>query len=840
MGFFFNQKAVNKRKEDRYDQIPILREHGCTYCPNRNISSDKYLGEGSKNPRILILTPYPLLDSEIKLMESMIPERMPRAYLSIVRCRMNMSFFYKTPDPDAVECCRLSIEKEIEKLKPQVVLGMGQSVFRWFLPEGVIDVWRGRQIPQKIGDHSFWFCPTFDFPTLYGKRRKDDQGRFSNAPTEYDKTLEFDVGYAVRKVYSNDFPRVVQDGYDEGVKIVKGNTEQELDFIAEKLHQFSKFATVAIDIETTGLRPFAEDARMLSVAIGTGDDVISFLLDHPESKFIPEKLALLQNFLYKAQGTIIAHNLRFELEWFMQYYGVDLAHAIKWGDSMGQAYLLDERRGALSLDCLTHIYFGFDLKKQSKVDRENLIKAPVNELLRYNGMDTKWEHSLYLVQEGLLPDKMNWLYKHTINMVKAVTIAMFYGFPVDKDQLDFHDKDLQKQLSKIGEQIQALPAVQQLSKEQGTPFNMESSQQLVKIFRDILRIPARKETKGGGYSTDKAVLEQMADEGIELAVLMREYRTISKLHSTFIQNVKKLHVNYILYTEFNTYITSTGRLSSGSGSINMQNYPKRKHKEIRNVHNAPEGFVILAADYGQIEARILAAVSQDINFCEAIRTDFDVHKFWAERVAMAYPRAAGVQTFEEYLADKSVQKAFRGIIKNTLVFPAFYGSSVKSIARSLNIPIHIMESIFVEFWETYPTIKQWQQQINHFANRNGYVENLLGRRRRMPIGWNELINMPIQSLSSDIVMNAMYRLSRKAWELGRPQYQPRLNIHDDLTFIVPLATLERDMLFIAKEMTDVPFDFLNVPIAIEVSVGKNWGSMKDIKVFKSTDFKEAA
>jgi DNA polymerase-1 len=262
------------------------------------------------------------------------------------------------------------------------------------------------------------------------------------------------------------------------------------------------------------------------------------------------------------------------------------------------------------------------------------------------------------------------------------------------------------------------------------------------------------------------------------------------------------------------------------GNPPIQVFPSRNGKEARNIVKAPEGYWLVAIDMAQIEARIVAVAANDIEFMKMIWDDYDIHMDWAIRIS---------KTLKMNLDEKGLAK-FRKVIKNQWVFPLIYGSSQDSAEIGLEAPKGSLTKDFQLFWEMCAGVKDWQLDQLEFYKEYGYVQNLFGRRRYMPLSKNEIFNSPIQSSASDIVTDAMNRLSKLAYKLKKPQYQPIWNIHDDLGFYIPDETLEEDIRFISEQMVCIPYKFVNVPIGVEVSVGTLWGELEEIVKYNTLDF----
>jgi DNA polymerase-1 len=242
---------------------------------------------------------------------------------------------------------------------------------------------------------------------------------------------------------------------------------------------------------------------------------------------------------------------------------------------------------------------------------------------------------------------------------------------------------------------------------------------------------------------------------------------------------------------------------------------------VRRVLRANDGMTILAFDYGQIEARVIAMFTKDPIFVKALWERYDVHMEWAERIARAYPSRIGGK---KNLTDKKAMSVFRGDIKNQWTFPLFFGARLESAAGYLNIPVTVLRPLYDAFWNQFATTKDWQERILADYRKSGHVETLTGRKRRGPLSLNQVCNTPVQGTAAEIVMDAMCRLS----ETGDPELQPEINIHDDLTF-VRVDERRADVVAekVIKIMLDVPFKFINVPITVELSEGLNWMPQDD-------------
>ena len=481
-----------------------------------------------------------------------------------------------------------------------------------------------------------------------------------------------------------------------------------------------------------------------------------------------------------------------------------------------------------ALDVLCQLYFGFNLKPLTNLDRANLIKAPLSKLLPYNGMDVKWTYKLWVEQSKKLKKqrKLRIVQKNLIRSIPTLVKAQQTGIVIDYDLRDENEVELLGKIKELADQIKNLAEVRDYEHRWATRYNPDSPNQLLRLLKIIYGLDTEIQDAEGNHSTGESILSKLDSKKYPIGNLTLKLRAISKKYGTYIEPLVSHAYPYDgrLHTNFNLYDTSTGRLSSNDP--NVQNWPNRKGKEIRRLLTVPFGYWMLAADYGQIEARIIGYASQDPVFCEALWNDYDIHMEWAERIARAYPSVIGGA---DNLENKDRLKRFRKDVKNQWTFPAFYGSSPYSIARNIGVPTDIVLKLFEDFWHTFKEVKKWQRWVTNYYEKYGYVETLTGRRRHGPMSYNMAINSPIQGTASDICVNAMNHLSEAGINVI-------MNIHDDVTSYVADETLDEDAERIVDIMCTSPYELLpelNVPIAIELSYGKNWCDLEEVGTFSS-------
>lgn len=803
---------------------------------------------GSNRPSIYILGDnpgpdedddnLPLTGKSLRRLEDQFSENYWRREIrtgNIIRCLTE-------GDPMApTECCRNLVAGDIAAMAPSVVVGMGKAPLTWATGLGSIDAWRGRTIVTDIGGHDCWFYPVFH-PRYVLSRA----GKYS--PSEHEHVFENDMRWLQANIDKLPKPRVYKPPYDDGLTYITAEGGQrDFNALEDALNKLAREPNVGIDLETNGYRPYQTNPMIYLCAIGTFDNTVVFPMDYPDtwSGTLRKKVwCLLADFLLSS-GRKIAHHLGFELEWLTYFYGRKLAHLTEWEDTMGQAHTLDERQGTLNLDDLCRQHFGFFLKAQSKVDAGRLLEFSLHDGMRYNGMDTKWTQLLHTVQGQRIKAVPAYQseYERKLRLTPALVFTQQKGILVDIAYANKMQQDLATEVASLEKRIGQCAEVVKYKNAYGV-FSPTSPDHVLKLMKDICKRP-EVQKDGGGFTSDEGALSKISAKEVPSAALILEHRGITKLQSTYIDPLlpdksgnpgKNVCSDGKIHCRFGCMVADTGRLNSEEP--NMQNFPKRKHKKIRGVIVPPAGSWLVAIDYGQIEARVIAMASEDEALCRALWTSYDIHGFWADRFMSEHPRIKD-RMIEDYKIDgddiKLVRKKFRDEIKNGWVFPQFFGSAITSCAANLQVPIDVAEDLGAEFWDEFVGVKRWQERIIKFYHKHLYIETLTKRRRRGVLSKNQLINTPIQGTAADIVTESMAELSEVSVMQDIEELQPDLNVHDDLTFGISDGTLETRLAQIAPIMCRHRFDFINVPLIIEVSVGPRWNELEEIQVYRSNE-----
>ncbi len=361
---------------------------------------------------------------------------------------------------------------------------------------------------------------------------------------------------------------------------------------------------------------------------------------------------------------------------------------------------------------------------------------------------------------------------------------------------------------------------QEIYRAAGGEFNINSNPQLREVLFERLALPSGKRT-ATGLSTDASVLQELADAGHELPVLLMEYRELSKLESTYIDALPVL-VNPRtgrLHTSFNQTVAATGRLSSSDP--NLQNIPIRRElgRDIRRGFVPRTGWVLLAADYSQIELRLLAHLSGDTAFVEAFKSGGDIHR---QTAALIFDVPLGEVTSEMRSRAKTIN------------FATIYGQGAHALSRQLKIK-HAEAKEFIErYFARFQGVREYLDSMVEFARTHGYVETIFKRRRYIPemrdrnfsvraFGERTAANSPIQGSAADLIKIAMIRIRDRLVAEGRSG-RMLLQVHDELVLEVPPDEVDSVTRLVKEEMEHAAE--LSVPLVVDVGTGSNWVDTK--------------
>lgn len=508
----------------------------------------------------------------------------------------------------------------------------------------------------------------------------------------------------------------------------------------------------------------------------------------------------------------VGQNLKYDAN-VLANHGISLAGICH--DTMLQSYVLNSTASRHNMDALAEKYLGQETihyedvagkgAKQICFDQVSIeLAAP------YAAEDADITLRLH---QHIFPqlkqiDSLATVYE-TIEMPLVPVLARMEqtGVLVDEQMLS-------QQSGELTASIKALEA--QAHEAAGQPFNLGSPKQIQEILYDKLGLPVLKKTPKGQPSTAESVLQDLAVD-FPLPRLILEHRSLSKLRSTYTDKLPK-QINPVtgrVHTSYHQAVAATGRLSSSDP--NLQNIPVRSEegRRIRQAFIAEEGFTVMAADYSQIELRIMAHLSQDTGLLKAFKEGLDVHKATAAEVF-------GVPVDQVETHQRRSAKAIN--------FGLIYGMSAFGLAKQLDIDRGAAQGYINLYFERYPGVKQYMDETRELAREQGYIETLFGRRLYLPdilakngqrrqYAERTAINAPMQGTAADIIKLAM--LSVDNWlQVDKPAVRMVMQVHDELVFEVENSYLDQAASIIQQKMSGAAS--LDVPLVVDVGMGKNW------------------
>ncbi|HEX7511514.1 MAG TPA: DNA polymerase I, partial [Chitinivibrionales bacterium] len=521
-------------------------------------------------------------------------------------------------------------------------------------------------------------------------------------------------------------------------------------------------------------------------------------------------LTALKDILESEQIAKIGQNLKYDYQVFKNH-GLTL-RGISF-DTMVAAYVIDPGIRRYGLDALAQQWLGVaTIPIESLIGKgksqKSFAQTAIAEAARYSGEDAVAPLHLKSIFEPILAQRsQESLFRDVeVPLVRVLADMEWQGIRIDTDLLARLSKDLTAKLDQISKDIYGLA---------GAEFNLNSPKQIGDILFVTLGLPKSKKTKTG-LSTDVDALEKLSGLHPIIPKLL-EYREAQKLLSTYIDAFPEqiLPESRRLHTSFNQTITATGRLSSTGP--NLQNIPIRTEagRKIREAFIAPPQYLIVAADYSQIELRVLAHLSKDGFLVEAFLSDRDIHAQTASAIYGVFP---------EMVTEEMRRSA------KTINFGLMYGMGPINLSRQLNISFREAQSFIDAYFKQFPSIEAFMKGCIDKARIAGYSETILGRRRYLPELTSEnrqvreaaertALNTPIQGSAADIIKIAMVRIHRELPDRF-PGAKMLLQVHDELVFEVPQSQADEFKLW-AQAMMSGAYA-LDVPLKVDAGVGINW------------------
>jgi DNA polymerase-1 len=590
-------------------------------------------------------------------------------------------------------------------------------------------------------------------------------------------------------------------------------TMQQLDAWLARLE---KSALIAIDTETTSLDYMKAEIVGLSFAVQTGEAAYLPLTHNypnvPQQLNRTDVLEKLRPLLESPTHLKVGQNLKYDYH-VLANHGVMLRGISH--DTMLASYVLDST-GKHNLDFLAQKHLNLktirfeDVAGKKGVKQLNFSEVEIDVAARYAAEDADVCVRLHHALQAKLQAEPNLLALYNeLEMPLSSVLARIErnGVLIDDDLLVAQSFELEQQIMSLEQKAHNLA---------GHSFNLGSPKQIQTILYEQLNLPVLKRTPKGQPSTDESVLQELAED-YELPKLLIEHRSLSKLKSTYIDklpqqiNVKTGRV----HTSYNQVVTVTGRLSSSDP--NLQNIPIRsaEGRKIRQAFIAPNGYKIVAADYSQIELRIMAHLANDDGLITAFKNGEDIH------------RATAAEVFNVPL-DKVTNELRRNA--KAINFGLIYGMSAFGLAKQLDISRTDAQTYIKLYFERYPNVKKYMNETKILAKEQGFVETLFGRRLYLPeinsknailrqYAERTAINAPMQGTAADIIKHAMLKVD--AW-LATENIDAKMimQVHDELVFEIKTEQLDNAIETIKTLMSGSAE--LTVPLIVDVGVGNNW------------------
>lgn len=583
--------------------------------------------------------------------------------------------------------------------------------------------------------------------------------------------------------------------------------------IEKLLSVLAQSTEICFDTETTGIDANTAELVGLSFSVNPGEGYyVPCSADQTETH---KRLKLFESLFNDVSKTWVGQNLKYDML-ILKWYGYELKGNIF--DTMLAHYVI-EPEGKRGMDDLSIKYLGYEpvhieelIGKKGK-GQGNMRQVEFDKIKDYAAEDAditlQLKHSFVPLLKKKEVEKV--FYEVENPLVKVLTAMEFEGIRIDQDFLNEYSKELEREAKLAEESVYS---------QAGVRFNLASPKQLGEVLFDKMKIdPKAKKTKTGQYATGEDVLLKLAAQNkiVDDILSFREY---TKLKSTYVDALP-LMINKKtgrVHTSYAQAVAVTGRLSSNNP--NLQNIPVRteRGREIRKAFIARDAdHLLVSADYSQIELRIVAAISGDVNMCEAFRTGKDIHT----------ATAAKVFNVEETAVTKEMRYKAKSVN-----FGIIYGQGAFGLAENLGIPRAEAKEIIDNYKKQFPNIQKYMDDTINFAKENGYVETLMGRKRWLKdiqsanftvrgFAERNAINSPIQGSAADMIKLAMIKIQEEFTRL-KLRSKMLLQVHDELVFDAHKDEVEQIKPIILNCMQSALALPNGVPTDAEIGVGENW------------------
>ena len=593
------------------------------------------------------------------------------------------------------------------------------------------------------------------------------------------------------------------------------------DKIDEWVDEAEEAGEFAIDTETSSLDPHQADLVGISLSTKIGK-ACYIPIGHKSKRCLKKSIVIkkLKSLLEDKSVKKIGQNIKFD---FIVLYkqGIEIN---SMEDTMLMSYVLDAGKNKHNMDALSEIHLGHKTISFKEIvgtgkKEINFSDVELDKAMEYAAEDADITYRLYKIfNKNLKLEKLTNIYEiFEKPLIKILAFMEIEGIKIDSKFLKILSEKFEKKIRSLEKKIFTI------SKKK---FNIGSPKQLGEIIYNELKIAGLKKTRKGSFATSANVLEDLAFKGYEFPKLILDWRQVSKLKNTYSDslpehinpNTKRVHTSFLLAA------TTTGRLASSDP--NLQNIPIKSEdgKDIRKAFVAEKEFKLISADYNQIEMRILADLADVKELKKAFKNNEDIHSLTASQLF----------NIDIKKIDQNKRRKAKAIN-----FGIIYGISQYGLAKQINVSNNEAEDFLNAYFFKFPEIKNYMESTIKFCRKNGYVNNIFGRRSHFN-GINDknfsvrnfqeraAINAPIQGSASEIMRMAMIRISKRFEEIKNLKSKILLQIHDELIFEVHKEQVNKCSKIIQEEMSSVKDSNLHsfsIPLLVDINVGDNWGDL---------------
>jgi len=792
------------------------RHEDCKACGLYKHSKQMVFGVGPKDARLMLVGEAPGAEEDeegepfvgraggvLTRAFSAIGRSRDEVYITnVCKCRPPRN---RTPTAEEADACLPWLQAEVDAIKPKVILCLGKTSSVTVLNESdSVTIKRLRAEGPVWSDEFRCHVVTTYHPAAL--LRQGERNDWSAALRE-DLKLAFELSERE------------SDVKDVNHVVVKTLKEAEYWYKRLRKRRFLSF-----DIETTGLDPFAPDARVRCIGFcGKAGEAVCFPMDtFRPGELLPgawsrTELQIIRRYVAKlltGKSKLIAHNAAFDMKYLLQVEGIDASENVVF-DTMLAYYLIDEE-ASHALASLAAKFTPFGGYEEDSADYGGPHLAPDEVVFEKNCIDVDVTFRIYrTLRDQLYHERLFFPFFKLLMPALPVLMRMeLRGVLLNVAHLHKCRTRFTKASDRLNADAEELPSVRRYMKKNGkATFNLNSSRQVKATLHSLgCHVESTKAS-----SLEDVVKQCRGQEAATLSAMVLKYRGYSKLIGTYVDGLLAVRdSNNLVHTNFNLHITKTGRLSSDSP--NLQNIPARTAdgREIRKAFIPRPGNVFVEVDGSQMELRVLAMYCHDANLIRTFHEGLDIH------------RVSAAEAFEVDYEDVTPEQ--RKQAKGGVSFGILYGRGPSALAKEYNWPVWRAQEFIDRWYEGFPDIMPWKDRLIRGVKRRGYLRTYFGRKRRALYiddhVERSLINDPVQATASDICLWALIWLDKKLAETGLGHLV--LTVHDSILVECAEEDVDEVVRLCRRAMEEVPFDFVNVPLVAEASVGRNWGAMEEV------------